>query len=72
MKGGEREKMKATYRTCAFLLALVVGTFIAVGSVALAGDYHKGDGLHCTDCHIMHASKDGTTYGGSMPNPSGY
>jgi len=51
-----------TNKSIAALLACLVGATLMLGGVALAGDYHQGSGLHCTDCHIMHASKDGTTY----------
>ncbi|MFQ6098459.1 MAG: hypothetical protein ACE5O2_12105, partial [Armatimonadota bacterium] len=33
---------------------------------------HHGARLHCSDCHVMHASKDGQTFGGGGANPSGY
>ncbi len=65
--------MTATYRSCVLLLAVLVGAILMVGGVALAGDYHSGAALHCTDCHIMHASKDGTSYGtGGPSDPTGY
>ncbi|MFQ6098355.1 MAG: cytochrome c3 family protein [Armatimonadota bacterium] len=51
---------------------LVVGPLVVAATMCLAGDYHQGADLHCSDCHIMHASKDGATYGGGMPNPAGY
>jgi len=36
------------------------------------GPYHHGVYLHCTDCHIMHASKDGVSFGAGEANPAGY
>lgn len=54
--------MRVTNRLVVFALSGLVAMLLMVGGVAVAGDYHTGSGLHCTDCHIMHASKDGTTY----------
>jgi hypothetical protein len=51
-------------RPTAMALAMVALLALALASGALAGDYHIGAGLHCSDCHIMHASKDGTLYNG--------
>lgn len=45
---------------------------LAFGNRASSGDYHIGNGLHCSDCHIMHASRNGIAYGGGLPNPTGY
>jgi len=65
--------VKVTYRSCIFLLASLVGAVLMAGGAALAGDYHIGADLHCTDCHIMHAGKDGTYYGtGGPSDPTGY
>jgi hypothetical protein len=53
--------------------AMVALLALAFVSCALAGDYHIGAGLHCSDCHIMHASKDGTFYGSGGPlSPTGF
>ncbi|MFQ6098460.1 MAG: hypothetical protein ACE5O2_12110 [Armatimonadota bacterium] len=41
-------------------------------SISLAGEYHESGQLHCSDCHIMHASQRGIGYGGSVLNPPGY
>ncbi|MEZ5065365.1 MAG: cytochrome c3 family protein [bacterium] len=38
-----------------FLTVLVILTFAPMG--ALAGDFHSGLSLVCSDCHIMHASQ---------------
>ena len=48
-----------------------IGALIAVtfATGAFAGDYHNGGGLVCSDCHIIHASKDGTLYNGGNGNP---
>jgi len=61
-------------RTLRIEVAVVLGALasVALVSSALAGDYHVGAQLHCSDCHIMHASKDGTIYGGgTATNPTG-
>ncbi len=36
---------------------LTIGLVLAWGSIAMAGDYHSGGSLICSDCHIMHASQ---------------
>lgn len=57
-----RLEVRLIYRSVVLLLATITVALLTFGGVAVAGDYHKGSGLHCTDCHIMHASKDVTTY----------
>ncbi len=42
------------------------------GLPAGSGPYHNGSYLHCSDCHIMHASKDGVGFNGSASSPAGY
>jgi hypothetical protein len=37
------------------LAALVVG--LAAGTVAMAGDFHYGQSLVCSDCHVIHYSQ---------------
>jgi hypothetical protein len=41
-------------RFCLVLVALLTSLF---AYAAFAGDYHVGQTLQCTDCHIMHASQ---------------
>lgn len=36
---------------------LAIGLVLVWGAAALAGDYHSGGTLICSDCHIMHASQ---------------
>lgn len=57
-------------RRATLLAGLTVLAALALGTYAFAGDYHIGAGLHCSDCHIMHASKDGVTFGGGLGNSS--
>jgi len=52
------------------LTALLI--VLACDSRVSGGDYHVGNGLHCSDCHIIHASRRGIAYGGGLPNPTGY
>lgn len=57
----------------ASFLALLI-LVVCVPATVLAGDYHSGATLFCTDCHVMHASQqhgyddDGT---GSFTTPVG-
>lgn len=44
-------------------LGILFLTMVALAPAAFAGDYHTGAGLRCSDCHAMHASINGTTYG---------
>ena len=38
-----------------------------------AANYHAGiANLHCAECHVMHASHDGVTYGGGAFSPTGF
>jgi hypothetical protein len=39
------------------MLALVVLALAAFATVAMAGDYHVGQLLVCSDCHVMHGSQ---------------
>ncbi len=50
-------------RTSILTLAVLVGALLACGA-ALAANYHTGSDLHCSDCHVMHGSYNGTTYNG--------
>lgn len=60
-----------------FSLAVVVGLAVALAAVsAMAGDYHAGTQLVCSDCHVMHYSLshdfNGTDDPGGLsggPNP---
>ncbi|HKY34242.1 MAG TPA: hypothetical protein VJV23_17070 [Candidatus Polarisedimenticolia bacterium] len=36
---------------------LLLGPILLLGTPALAGDYHKGSTLICSDCHVMHFSQ---------------
>ena len=38
-------------------LLIMVSMVLVWGAIALAGDYHSGSSLLCSDCHIMHASQ---------------
>ncbi len=50
---------------------LAIGLVLAWGSTALAGDYHSGGTLICSDCHIMHASQThGYNPDGTDPYPA--
>jgi len=53
---------------------LVIGASLAclVVTVGWSDNYHKGSTLHCSDCHIIHASQRGIGFGGSVINPPGY
>jgi len=45
-------------------LFVLVGLVLVVGGAAVAANYHSGADLHCSDCHVMHGSYNGTTYNG--------
>jgi len=45
---------------------------LAPGAPVSGGDWHIGNQLHCSDCHVMHASRRGIGYGGGLPGPTGY
>ena len=55
------------------LLVAVGVALLGAVSAALAGEYHTGNALKCTQCHVMHASNQGTYYGtGGPTNPTGF
>ncbi len=56
------------HKSLSLLLAGMVAMALISGGAAVAGDYHTAATLHCSDCHIMHASKDGTLYNGGAGN----
>lgn len=65
--------MSSVIRRTAMLVGIIALAALALTTCAVAGDYHKGANLLCSDCHIMHASKDGTDYGtGGPTNPAGF
>jgi len=41
--------------------------FVLASGVALAGDYHTGTQLICSDCHVMHAQRTHNYSGGGSP-----
>ncbi len=47
------------------LLLPAVGLAVLGGSFGIAGDYHVGPSLICSDCHVMHFSET-HTYGGTI------
>jgi hypothetical protein len=54
------------------LLSLVVLTFAGLTTLAMAGDYHVGQLLVCSDCHVMHGSQSHAyPETGEGLNPSG-
>jgi len=70
--------MSARRRRPAYLpSARIVGLVAALPLLVSAprvfgGDWHTGDDLHCADCHVIHASRRGVSYGGGLPAPTGY
>jgi hypothetical protein len=44
-----------------FHTALIVVALGSLATVAMAGDYHVGTTLVCSDCHVMHGSKQHTS-----------
>lgn len=55
---------------CLTLAAAVVVAAVLVAAPAMAGDYHTGDQLVCSDCHTMHYSLT-HTYTDANPPPAG-
>lgn len=54
------------------LAVLATAAFCALPIAALAGDYHAGTTLVCSDCHVMHYSQSHSyTPGGFPPVPLG-
>lgn len=53
----------------------IVLCIVCAGSGAQAANYHSGDTLNCTDCHLSHASAshtDGGQITSLQPSPSSY
>lgn len=42
--------------------AALIGAVVVLAAPAIAGEYHNSGQLVCSDCHTMHASKDGQTW----------
>lgn len=58
---------------CCLSLALAVALSLCLGARAgWAANYHTGNYLHCSDCHVMHGSDDGIPFGGGIIAPTGY
>lgn len=54
------------------LTAIAVLALVAVPMMAVAGDFHVGTNLVCSDCHIMHYSQSHAyTVGGTIVPPLG-
>ena len=53
------------------LLSLVVLALAGLTTVAMAGDYHVGQLLVCSDCHVMHGSQSHTYPETGELNPPG-
>ena len=71
MKTQMKTKLKPKVKALA-ALAVVVG-FVLAAPRALAGDYHAGNSLVCSDCHTMHYSQSHTYAGAdtTLPNTGG-
>ena len=54
--------MSILHRTGILSLVVLTGLVLAGGSIALGANYHTGSDLTCSDCHVMHASYNGTSY----------
>jgi len=52
-----------------FVRVLMVAGSIIFPSLLFAGDFHKYENLICSDCHIMHYSKEHDYQGASVPDP---
>jgi len=62
LKGGEKTMRKTLIGISAMAMLLWVS------SMALAGDYHYGTTLICSDCHVMHYSYQHDYNGGPAPD----
>ena len=52
------------------MTVVLAGLIVFKSNVVVAGDYHQGTGLVCSDCHTMHYSVDGAAPPGGVGGPN--
>lgn len=64
---------RTTVRRHLGAVASAIGLATVCAAPAPAGWHHAGPGrLHCSDCHVIHASERGIGFGGSVLHPPGF